>query len=126
LKDFPVMTAFLGEPCTRFSPVAGILLFESIRHLTDATSPLAVSVPLPGFFYLKARKIRLAIAGTTCFSPVAGILLFESSWKLSALAEQGSRFSPVAGILLFESLKSLTGRRWLNFEFQSRCRDSFI
>jgi len=86
----------------RFSPVAGILLFESLRALNLRGGKLLkiVSVPLPGFFYLKEIIIIIVVCIFICFSPVAGILLFESDSDRRGNGE--------------------------NSQFQSRCRDSFI
>jgi len=41
-----------------FSPVAGILLFESGARLA-CSARTWVSVPLPGFFYLKVREVQV-------------------------------------------------------------------
>ena len=98
--------------------------------INNSVFSLVVSVPLPGFYYLKEFILSGARSSQLfSFSPVARILLFESSYGSSALdkginvsvplpgfyylkaaiaCKEGKLiskcFSPVARILLFESI----------------------
>ncbi len=62
-----------------FNPVSGFHLFESPEVHEDLIEQLNVSIPFPGFIYLKDFLNRVRDTLVVCFNPVSGFHLFEST-----------------------------------------------
>ena len=61
----------------RFSPVAGILFVESPLFVYQLFERLQVSVPLPGFYLLKANTAGLLVKVETVSVPLPGFYLLK-------------------------------------------------